>query len=186
MTGALIIVDMQNDFVSGSLAVPGAEPLVVEIAARAREAEAAGTIVVATADWHPASHSSFATKGGQWPPHCVMATDGASLVTGIVAEGMYVFRKGFDPGDEALSGFKGYATVDGQRNVSLDNYLRSKGVTSLEVVGLATDYCVKETAVDGALREYEVLVPARLTRPLTWASGVEALRKMEREGVSVI
>jgi nicotinamidase/pyrazinamidase len=138
---ALIVVDVQNDFCpGGALGVAGGDRLGPTIAAAA---ERAGT-VVATRDLHPAGHVSFAERGGPWPPHCVEGTPGAELHRSV--SGMRFDRvqdKGTDPDREAYSGFDG---------TDLAGYLRERGVQNVLVAGLATDYCVRATALD-AIRE---------------------------------
>ncbi len=144
MPDALIIVDYQNDFArpDGALSVPAGE----EVAARINELAASGDyeLVVATRDWHPPDHGSFTEQGGIWPVHCVQGTGGAelhpALDTGPIDT---IVDKGQDPGTE------GYSAFDA---TSLAETLRARGVDRVTVVGLATDYCVKNTALD-ALRE---------------------------------
>ena len=143
---ALLVVDMQNDFCpGGALGVAGARPLAPAIAEAAR---AAGT-VVATRDWHPPDHCSFAVRGGPWPAHCVAGTPGAELHPSVA--GMRFDRvqdKGTDRDREAYSGFDG---------TDLADYLRGRGVERVLVTGVATDYCVRATALDadpGGLRDH--------------------------------
>ncbi|HEY7258036.1 MAG TPA: NAD(+) synthase [Gaiellales bacterium] len=138
---ALIVVDVQNDFCpGGALGVAGGDRLGPAIAAAAQRA---GT-VVATRDLHPAGHVSFAERGGPWPPHCVAGTAGADLHPSVGDMRFdRVQDKGTDPDREAYSGFDG---------TDLAGYLRGRGVTKVLVAGLATDYCVRATALD-AIRE---------------------------------
>jgi nicotinamidase/pyrazinamidase len=144
MARALIIVDYQNDFArpDGALSVPGGE----EIAGAINGHSGSGDydLVLATRDWHPADHGSFAAQGGPWPPHCVQDTDGAALHPALETEPIdAIVDKGQDPGTEGYSGFEA---------TGLAERLRGERVDELAVVGLATDYCVKNTALD-ALRE---------------------------------
>ena len=156
---ALIIVDVQNDFVDGgALAVPGGGEVVPVINAL----QAGFDLIVATQDWHPADHASFAANhpGKQpydtidlhglpqtlWPEHCVQGTPGAGFAPGLDrARWERVFRKGTDPEIDSYSGFfdNGH-----RRATGLGDYLRERGVEGVTVVGLATDYCVKFTALD--------------------------------------
>ncbi len=140
-TTALLVVDMQNDFCpGGALGVAGAHLLAPAIAVAA---QGAGT-VVATRDLHPPDHSSFADRGGQWPPHCVAGTAGADLhdaVAGIRFD--RIQDKGDDRDREGYSGFDG---------TDLAEYLRGRGVERVLVAGVASDYCVRATALD-AIRE---------------------------------
>ena len=144
MAEALIIVDFQNDFTppSGALAVPGGD----EIAPRLNELARSGDfdLVVATRDWHPSDHGSFAEQGGPWPVHCVADTPGAQLHPALDTSAIDVIvDKGTDPATEGYSGFEG---------TGLETLLRERGIDRVTVVGLATDYCVRATALD-ALRE---------------------------------
>lgn len=139
MAQALIIVDFQNDFTpGGALAVPHGD----EIAPRVRELIDSGrfALVVATRDWHPPHHGSFTEQGGIWPPHCVRGTPGAELHEALPrARVDVVVDKGEDPGTEGYSGFDG---------TDLATLLRERGIDGVTLVGLATDYCVRWTALD--------------------------------------
>jgi nicotinamidase/pyrazinamidase len=142
---ALIIVDFQNDFTpGGALAVPDGDA----IAGRVRELIDSGRfdLVVATRDWHPADHGSFETSDppGPWPPHCVADTPGAQLHDAVPRDRVDVIvDKGTDPATEGYSGFE---------DTGLETLLRERGIDRVTIVGLATDYCVRATALD-ALRE---------------------------------
>ena len=141
---ALIIVDYQNDFArpDGALSVPAGEEVADHINALARSGDY--ELVLATRDWHPPDHGSFTEQGGIWPVHCVQGTPGAELHPALDTEPVdAIVDKGQDPGTE------GYSAFDA---TSLAETLRARGVDAVTVVGLATDYCVKNTAVD-ALRE---------------------------------
>ena len=143
MAEALVIVDFQNDFTpGGALAVPEGD----EIATRLNELIQSGRfdLVVATRDWHPPDHGSFAQHGGPWPEHCVAGTPGAQLHPALAEEKVHVIvDKGQDPATEGYSGFQG---------TNLAELLRERGIDRITVAGLATDYCVRWTALD-ALRE---------------------------------
>src|SRR5688500_10214411 len=134
MSEALVIVDFQNDFTpGGALAVPHGD----EIAGRVRELAESGRFdfVVATRDWHPPDHGSFEAQGGPWPPHCVAGTAGAELHDAAPRDRIdAVVDKGQDPGDDGYSGFE---------KTDLEQVLRRRGVDRMTLVGLATDYCVK-------------------------------------------
>ena len=141
---ALIIVDYQNDFArpDGALSVPAGEEVADHINALARSGDY--ELVLATRDWHPPDHGSFTEQGGIWPVHCVQGTPGAELHPALDTEPLdAIVDKGQDPGTE------GYSAFDA---TSLAETLRARGVDAVTVVGLATDYCVKNTALD-ALRE---------------------------------
>jgi nicotinamidase/pyrazinamidase len=148
----LVVVDVQVDFVSGSLAVDGAaaviEPLNAWIAAFARR----GLPVVATRDWHPADHQSFRTQGGAWPVHCVAGTPGAAFAPGLrLPAETWIISKATDRAREAYSGFEG---------TTLGDWLRHERAARLFVGGLATDYCVLHTVLDACERGFGVFVLA--------------------------
>jgi nicotinamidase/pyrazinamidase len=143
MPEALLIIDFQNDFVpGGALPVPDGDA----IAARVNELLDSGRfdLAVATRDWHPADHASFKEQGGPWPPHCVQGTEGAELYSSLDRSKIdYVVDVGSGQTDEGYSGFE---------KSDLADILRRHDIDAVTVVGLATDYCVRATALD-ALRE---------------------------------
>jgi nicotinamidase/pyrazinamidase len=143
MAKALIIVDFQNDFTpGGALAVRDGDV----IAPRINELAASGgfDFVVATRDWHPPDHRSFAEQGGPWPVHCVAGTPGAQLHPALDASAVDVIvDAGRTPEAEGYSGFE---------DTNLAELLREHGIDEVVIVGIATDYCVKHTALD-ALRD---------------------------------
>jgi nicotinamidase/pyrazinamidase len=140
---ALLIIDFQNDFTAGgALAVPDGDA----IADRVNELIDSGDfdLVVATRDWHPPDHASFEAQGGPWPPHCVQGTHGAELYPALPRDRIdAVVDAGYE---RDLEGYSGFEQTD------LAAVLRGADVDDVTVVGLATDYCVKQTAAD-ALRE---------------------------------
>jgi nicotinamidase/pyrazinamidase len=139
MAQALVIVDFQNDFTpGGALAVPRGD----EVAERLNALAGSGNfdLVVATRDWHPPDHGSFADRGGIWPEHCVAGTPGAELHEALdTAKVDVILDKGRDPATEGYSGFDG---------TNLAELLRERGIDRITVAGLATDYCVRATALD--------------------------------------
>ena len=155
MSRALIVVDFQNDFTpGGALAVPEGDA----IAKRVNELAGSGDyeLVVATRDWHPADHGSFSERGGPWPVHCVQGTPGAELHPALDrARVDVVVDKGTDPSTEGYSGFEG---------TNLGELLRERGITQLTIVGLATDYCVKNTALDALREGFQVTVDTNAVR----------------------
>ncbi len=185
---ALIIVDPQNDFCPGGrLAVEGGDNIFKAINDLAHLTDRHGGIVVATQDWHPAVHGSFAVVSNQplfstfdlnglpqvaWPEHCVQGTRGAEFHESLdVRPIRAIFRKGMDSTVDSYSGF----ADNGQRNdTGLDAYLRSQGVTEVVVVGLATDYCVKFTAIGAFTRGFKVTVIPEATRAVGGAAAVVA------------
>jgi nicotinamidase/pyrazinamidase len=162
MPRALLIVDFQNDFTpGGALAVPQGD----EVAGRINALAASGDyeLVVATRDWHPADHGSFAAQGGPWPEHCVADTPGAQLHPALDQSLVdVVVDKGQDASTEGYSGFEG---------TRLGELLRSRAITQVTVVGLATDYCVKNTALDALREGFQVTVDATAVRGVEVAPG---------------
>jgi nicotinamidase/pyrazinamidase len=149
---ALIVVDVQNDFAdpNGSLFVPGGTEVVGEVNREIEAATKAGSLVVYTQDWHPPDTPHFSKDGGVWPVHCVMDTWGAEFHPDLVVRGE-VIRKG-SGGEDGYSGFSVRNPTSGDVQATrLGSLLRERGIERVVVVGLATDYCVKETALD-ALR----------------------------------
>jgi nicotinamidase/pyrazinamidase len=149
MAEALVVVDFQNDFTpGGALAVPEGD----RIAERVNELLGSGRfdLVVATRDWHPADHGSFAERGGPWPVHCVQGTEGAELHPALDRSRIdVVIDKGQNPDTEGYSGFD---------ETELAQVLRDRDVDRVTIVGLATDYCVKNTALDALREGFDVTV----------------------------
>lgn len=149
---ALIVVDVQNDFADphGSLSVAGAEAVVTAANREIAAAVGRGATVVATQDWHPEHTPHFAQDGGTWPVHCVGGTWGAALHPALELPATTPrVRKGAH-GEDGYSGFTMRDPVTGATTpTELEGILREAGVRSIAVVGLATDYCVKATALDG-------------------------------------
>lgn len=191
---ALVVVDMQVDFAdpAGSLYVRGAEEIVVGVAADIDAARAAGATVVFTQDWHPSVTPHFAKDGGLWPVHCVIDSPGADFVPGLMTDGSspldgpdFLVRKGSGPED----GYSAFSVLDLQtrqtRGTELSVVLDENGIMDIVVIGLAGDWCVKETAVDGIRLGYGVTVPLTLTRfvELRPGDGEAAVRAMREAGV---
>jgi nicotinamidase/pyrazinamidase len=155
---ALIVVDVQNDFAdpAGSLSVAGATAIIPRINEEVEEARAAGAPVVYTQDWHPESTPHFAKDGGIWPVHCVADSWGAQLDRSlVVVDGAPRIRKGSN-GEDGYSAFSMRDPVSGeQTRTELDGLLRERGVGTVVVCGLATDYCVNATALDAIELGYE-------------------------------
>jgi len=187
---ALLVVDLQNDFADpgGALAVGGGESVMPVINAEMRDAIEAGALVVATQDWHPPSTPHFATDGGAWPVHCVADTWGAELhpAFALPADAPRV-RKGSN-GEDGYSGFTMRDPVTGEEApTELDRILRDRGVTRVVVCGLATDYCVKATALDAARLGYdaELMADGIAAVNLEPADGDRAIEEMRAAGVKV-
>lgn len=176
MAEALLIVDFQNDFTpGGALAAPRGD----EIADRLRELTGSGRfdLVVATRDWHPPDHSSFAAQGGPWPPHCVQGTDGAELHPSLDRATVdVVVDKGDDPATEGYSGFQG---------TNLARLLRQRDVDRLTVTGLTTDYCVRATALDALREGFEVEIDRAGVRGIDEGNSERALDEVRAAGGSV-
>ena len=187
-TTALLVVDVQNDFAdpAGSLYVSGGERLVEVVNGHVDRAARAGAIIVYTQDWHPGSTPHFQKDGGVWPVHCVGGTWGAQLQPSLrVVEHGDVIRKGTGGED----GYSAFSVRDPQSGVvsgtELDDLLRRSGVRGVVVVGLATDYCVKETALDAVRRGLEATVvrDAVAAVDLEAGDGARALDEMDDAGV---
>ena len=156
MSRALVVVDYQNDFASpgGALSVSGGDAIAGRINALMRSGDY--DLVVATRDWHPPDHGSFTDQGGIWPVHCVQDTDGAQLHPDLDAGAVdEIVDKGQDRSTEGYSGF------DGTRLAEL---LRERGIDEVTVVGLATDYCVKHTALEALQEGFAVTVDTTAVR----------------------
>ena len=155
MARALVIVDFQNDFTpGGALAVREGDAIAGRIDALARSG--GHDLVVATRDWHPPDHGSFTAQGGPWPPHCVQGTPGAELHDALDRSLVDVIvDKGQDAATEGYSGFEATGLAD---------LLRERGVDHVTVVGLATDYCVKNTALDALRHGFGVTVDSNAVR----------------------
>ena len=143
---ALLVVDVQNDFCAGgSLAIEGAEQVVVALNRHIADATAAGLTIYAARDWHPAITVHFAPQGGPWPVHCVQGTAGARFHPGLqLPAGTILISKGADPHSHGYSAFEG-RTADG---TSLLADLTARGIRHLLLGGLATDYCIRQTTLD--------------------------------------
>lgn len=173
---ALIVVDMQNDFVSGSLAVPGGRDVVDSIKALYRLTDA--EYVVTTQDWHidPGDHFK------RWPIHGEAGTWGAQLVDGIDE---LPFDARFLKGEHS-SGYSGFeAHKDGYHNILLGEWLKAHGVTEVEVVGLALDFCVSATAVDAAKAGFKSTVLLNYTAAADPADTDFTLQTFKKFGVEV-
>jgi nicotinamidase/pyrazinamidase len=187
---ALVVVDLQNDFAdpAGGLSVAGGDAIVPLVNAHVREALEEGAAVMATQDWHPESTPHFAKDGGIWPVHCVGGTWGAELHPGfeLPADAPRV-RKGTN-GEDGYSGFTMRDPVTGEEMpTELEALLRDAGVDRVVVCGLATDYCVKATALDAARLGFEtaVLGEAVAAVNLEAGDGDRALDEMRAAGITL-
>lgn len=169
---ALVVVDVQNDFADpgGSLYVKGGEEVVQTANREIDRAREAGALVVYTQDWHPEHTPHFQVDGGIWPVHCVQGTWGAELHPQLVIVGEIV-RKG-SGGEDGYSGFTVRDPVSGEEEeTKLEEVLRNRDIKRVAVVGLATDYCVKETALDALERGFVTEVLANSVRPVELEAG---------------
>jgi len=185
---ALIVVDVQNDFADpdGSLYVTGGAEEIPFINAQVMAAGEAGATVVRTQDWHPEHTPHFAEDGGMWPAHCVANTWGAEFHPDLRAEGP-VIQKGTG-GEDGYSGFTVRNPDSGEEaSTGLEQLLREAGVTRLAVVGLATDYCVLDTAVDATRLGFDTTLLADGTRPVNIdpGDGARAIAEMVACGVKI-
>lgn len=195
---ALIVIDIQNDFCpGGALAVNEGDLIVDGVNALMSEFQT----IVLTQDWHPAGHSSFASShdgaevmslidmqyGPQvlWPDHCIQGTKGAEFHSDLEINSAHmIVRKGFRPQIDSYSAF---FENDHSTPTGLEGYLKSRGVEKLLLVGLATDFCVNYSAVDGAKLGFDVTVDQSLCRAIDFDGSLDAARNgMMQSGVSFI
>ena len=187
---ALVIVDLQNDFAdpAGGLAVHGGANLVPIVNGEIAAARAAEALIVFTQDWHPAATPHFAKDGGAWPVHCVAGTWGAELHPDVDPESAASaprVRKGAN-GEDGYSGFTMRDPTTGETTpTELERLLRDGGIERVVVCGLATDYCVKATALDAARLGFETAVLLDAMRPVELNPGDEqqAIAELTAAGV---
>jgi len=178
MREALLIVDLQHDFIpGGALPVPRGD----EILERVTELIESGrfALIVATRDWHPPDHGSFREQGGPWPAHCVQGSAGAEIHERIPREKIdVVIDAGYEPSLEGYSGFEA---------TSLEAVLREHEIERVIVVGLATDYCVKHTALDALRHGFEVVIDSEAVRGIDTQAGdsERALEELSEAGVAI-
>jgi len=173
---ALIVVDLQRDFCEGgALAAPDTLSLLEPLRECIEVARRAGAFIVFTKDWHPEAHSSFEKNAGRWPVHCVAGTPGAELMPPLVEEdGDVIVQKGMDVNGAGYSGFEG---------TGLNRKLRELGVQSVAVAGIATEYCVRATALDAAKARFETAVLTDLIRAVQASETPKILSELNAAGV---
>ena len=195
---ALVIIDVQNDFCpGGALAVPGGD----DIIARINMMQQSYSRIILTQDWHPADHSSFASShpgkaaydmvqmpyGDQvlWPDHCVQGSDGAAFHGALETDRAdLILRKG---SNRQIDSYSAFFENDHHTATGLEGYLRDKGVVSLLFVGLATDFCVRYSAVDAAKLGFDVSVDLSACRAIDLnGSLAEALDDMRAHDIHIL
>ncbi len=181
---ALFIVDVQNDFCpGGTLAVPGGDRVIPVLNAMIERFAGQGRPVYLSRDWHPADTRHFAEFGGPWPVHCVAGTRGAEFHPDLrVPSGAIVVTKGQDRNDDGYSAFEG-VTGDGLR---LADDLRRRGISGLYVGGLATDYCVRATALDARRAGFDAIVVTDAVAGIGAEDSRHALDEIRRAGGSLV
>lgn len=197
----VIVVDVQGDFTTwkkGALAVNGTdEPFVKEVEGTTKALKEEGFLIFATQDWHPGDHISFFTnhdgrkpfeviqveKRTQvlWPPHCVQGTENARI---LVDNNLFmaIVKKGQNSRFDSYSGFQD----DGGAKTEMDKILKRNMVQKVVVYGIATDYCVKATAIDAARAGYKVIVVEDLCRGVAPETSQKALEEIKAEGITVL
>ncbi|MEO8655340.1 MAG: isochorismatase family protein [Ramlibacter sp.] len=178
---ALVIADLQNDFLpGGALGVLGGDEVVPVINEYLRRFSRQGLPVYVTRDWHPAGHCSFRSEGGPWPTHCIAGTPGAAFAADLsLPVGTTVISKATDAAREAYSAFAG---------TDLDEQMRRIGVRRVFVGGLATDYCVLDTVKDALALGYSTLVLLDAVRAVNVkpTDGEDALAQMRTLGAVTV
>jgi nicotinamidase/pyrazinamidase len=197
----IIVVDLQGDFTklkNGSLAVEGTDEAYVRaVEEETKRLRESGFPVFATQDWHPANHASFfASHPGKkafemiprhgkdqilWPPHCVQNTPGAEI---LLDKSLFkvVVKKGMDPAYDSYSGFRD----DGGSETKMDSLLRKDGIRQVILYGIATDYCVRATALDAVIRGYGVILIKSLCRGVAPETSRGALDEMSGKGIILL
>ncbi len=195
---ALILVDIQNDFIqTGALPVPEGDQIIPVV----NDLQNKFDFIVATQDWHPQNHKSFAVQHGKrpgemiklngidqvlWPVHCVQGSQGAEFVQGLNRDSIRkIFQKGLDVEIDSYSGF---FDNDHKQSTGLDDFLKNEGVDEVYVVGLALDYCVKFTALDANALGLKTYVIRDATRAVNINAGDDekAVNEMNAAGIDVI
>lgn len=180
-TDALVVVDLQNDFLpKGALAVPHGDRVIPIINTLIALFERNNFPIFASRDWHPVNHCSFVAQKGLWPPHCIQNTEGAAFTKALrLPIETIIISKADEPENEAYSAFEG---------TDLTQTLQKKNIKRLVVVGLATDYCVKETVIDACKAGFEVVVVKEGIAPVEIYSGdgERAIEAMQAVGAKLI
>jgi nicotinamidase/pyrazinamidase len=197
----VIVVDIQGDFTklkNGSLAVEGTDgDYIKALVGNTKKLKEAGHPIFATQDWHPKNHASFFTnhKGKKafdvtnlhgkdqvlWPPHCVQKTSGAEI---LLDKKLFasVVKKGMDAQYDSYSGFQD----DGGKKTNMDKLLKKDNIKKLVVYGIATDYCVRATAIDAVASGYKVIMIRNLSRGVAPDTSQKAIDEMKAKGIAVL
>jgi nicotinamidase/pyrazinamidase len=195
---ALLLIDIQNDFMpGGALAVPEGDKIVDFVNTMIITSYGFGTEVVATMDWHHADHGSFASQHGvapftmgelggkpqmMWTDHCVQGTKGAELHADLITPKTTVY-KGMD---KTVDSYSGFFDNNKQNDTGLNNFLKEREITDLFIMGLATEYCVKFTALDAAALGYDVTVSLNGCRGLNPTDIDNAIKEMRDVGIKIL
>ena len=175
---ALIVVDVQRDFCEGgALAAANTTSLLQPLKKFIDEVRRQGVLVIYTQDWHPENHSSFKANGGPWPVHCVAGKPGAELMPPLHAgAGDVVIHKGVGVDGAGYSGFD---------ETSLERELHEKGISRVGVAGIATEYCVRATALDAKKAKFKTAVLTDLIRAVQDKDVPKVLEEMRKAGVQL-
>jgi nicotinamidase/pyrazinamidase len=175
---ALIVVDVQRDFCEGgALAASDTLSLLAPLQKTIEAARRAGATIVFTKDWHPASHSSFDPNGGPWPVHCIENSPGAELMPPVTAApGDIIIHKGIPIDGPGYSGFD---------DTGLASQLTQRGISNVAVAGIATEYCVRATALDAAAAGFSTGVLEDVIRAVNTNETKKTLSELKNSGVKV-
>ncbi|AEC52434.1 pyrazinamidase/nicotinamidase [Pyrococcus sp. NA2] len=174
---ALIVVDMQRDFMpGGALPVPEGDKIIPKVNEYIRKFKEKGALIVATRDWHPENHISFKERGGPWPKHCVQNTPGAEFVVDL-PEDAIIISKATEPDKEAYSGFEG---------TNLAEILKDNGVKRVYICGVATEYCVRATALDALRHGFEVYLLVDAVKGIRPEDEKKAIEEMKEKGIKIM
>lgn len=176
---ALIVVDVQRDFCEGgALAAADTLSLLEPLAECIEKVRRAGAVVVFTRDWHPANHSSFQVNGGPWPVHCVAGTLGAELMPPLRANAAdLMIHKGVGKDGAGYSGFEATGLADRLKELHVDR---------VGVSGIATEYCVRATALDGLKEGFETMVLTDLIRAVQASETAKVLNELGKAGAGAV
>lgn len=177
-TDALLIIDVQRDFLpGGALAVPAGDEVVPVLSDCIQAFIHRGLPVVASRDWHPPGHCSFSAAGGMWPPHCVAGTPGAAIDPGLkLPAGAKIVDKARATDKDSFSAFE---------DTDLDPWLKQQGVRRIFAGGLATEYCVFNSVRDALRHGYDLVLLADAIRAIDPAAGDKAVQILRREHATI-